>query len=108
MLPQKLRGYPVTEMFQAPDENMVAGDLENRWNLLLAIKNNLDDQVSLRLTAHHPSLDRYTDKYPLCGPHRCAGSVPHRNPWREIYRSRSSQKPVSGQLPNGRPTGNEN
>jgi hypothetical protein len=54
--------------------------------------------LTASLTADHPSLDRYTDKYLVCRPHRCAGSVPHRNPWTEIYRSRSSQKPVSGQL----------
>lgn len=35
----------------------------------------------------------------LCGPHRCAGSVRLCNPWREIYRTRSSHKPVSRQLP---------
>jgi hypothetical protein len=45
------------------------------------------------MTADHPSLERHTDNL-LCGPHWCAGSVPHCDPWKEIYSSRSSQKPV--------------
>jgi|SRR3954467_9402374 hypothetical protein len=33
-------------------------------------------------------LDRHTDKYPLSGPHRCAGTLPLCNFWTEIYRPR--------------------
>lgn len=46
MLPKSEEGALSPNMFQAPDENIVAGNPENRWNLLSAIRNNLGDQVS--------------------------------------------------------------
>jgi len=80
-----------------PKTPVLAQKPQGYW--FIVKKKIIESEIAARLTADHPSLDRYTDKYLLCGSHRCAGSVPHRNPWREIYRSRSSQKPVSGQFP---------